>query len=120
MIQAKQDLLIALGEAIQDISPGTSLPAAFESPKQASLGDFACTAAMQLAKPLKKNPREVATALIAAMSAHPAFERWVDAMEIAGPGFINIRLKPAAKQAVVAEVLAAACRKALRVRVNTW
>ena len=108
MIQAKQDLLIALGEAIQDISPGTSLPAAFESPKQASLGDFACTAAMQLAKPLKKNPREVATALIAAMAAHPAFERWVDAMEIAGPGFINIRLKPAAKQAVVAEVLAAA------------
>ena len=107
MIQAKQDLLIALGEAIQDISPGTSLPAAFESPKQASLGDFACTAAMQLAKPLKKNPREVATALIAAMAAHPAFERWVDAMEIAGPGFINIRLKPAAKQAVVAEVLAA-------------
>ena len=107
MIQAKQDLLIALGEAIQDISPGTSLPAAFESPKQASLGDFACTAAMQLAKPLKKNPREVATALITAMAAHPAFERWVDAMEIAGPGFINIRLKPAAKQAVVAEVLAA-------------
>ena len=108
MIQAKQHLLIALGEAIQDISPGTSLPAAFESPKQASLGDFACTAAMQLAKPLKKNPREVATALIAALAAHPAFERWVDAMEIAGPGFINIRLKPAAKQAVVAEVLAAA------------
>ena len=107
MIQAKQDLLIALGEAIQDISPGTSLPAAFESPKQASLGDFACTAAMQLAKPLKKNPREVATALITAMAAQPAFERWVDAMEIAGPGFINIRLKPAAKQAVVAEVLAA-------------
>jgi len=107
MIQAKQDLLAALGEAIQEISPGTALPAAFESPKQASLGDFACTAAMQLAKPLKKNPREVATALIAALTSRPAFERWVDAMEIAGPGFINIRLKPAAKQAVVAEVLAA-------------
>ena len=108
MIQAKQDLLAALGVAIQEISPGTSLPAAFESPKQASLGDLACTAAMQLAKPLKKNPREVATALIAALTRCPAFERWVDGVEIAGPGFINIRLKPAAKQAVVAEVLAAA------------
>jgi arginyl-tRNA synthetase len=108
MIQAKQDLLAALGVAIQEISPCTSLTAAFESPKQASLGDFACTAAMQLAKPLKKNPREVASDLIAAMASRPAFERWVDAMEIAGPGFINIRLKPAAKQAVVAEVLAAA------------
>jgi arginyl-tRNA synthetase len=35
-----------------------------------------------------------------------AFQRWVDAVEIAGPGFINIRLKPAAKQQVVREVLA--------------
>ena len=108
MIQAKQDLLAALGEAIQELSPGTEQVAAFESPKQASHGDFACTAAMQLAKPLKKNPRELAQALIAALARRPAFERWVEAMEIAGPGFINIRLKAAAKQAVVAEVLAAA------------
>ncbi|CAN5149682.1 arginine--tRNA ligase [soil metagenome] len=108
MIQAKQDLLAALGEAIQELSPGTDLAAAFESPKQASHGDFACTAAMQLAKPLKKNPRELATALVAALQGRPAFERWVEALEIAGPGFINIRLKDAARQAVVAEVLAAA------------
>jgi arginyl-tRNA synthetase len=105
MIQAKQDLLAALGAAIQELSPGAALAAAFESPKQAAHGDFACTAAMQLAKPLKKNPRELATALIANLQARPAFQQWVDAMEIAGPGFINIRLKPAAKQAVVAEVL---------------
>jgi len=105
MIQAKQDLLAALGAALQELSPGTTLVAAFESPKQAAHGDFACTAAMQLAKPLKKNPRELAQALIAALEAKPAFGQWVEAMEIAGPGFINIRLKPAAKQAVVAEVL---------------
>ncbi|MBV8501028.1 MAG: arginine--tRNA ligase [Paucibacter sp.] len=108
MIQAKQDLLAALAAAIQEVSPGATLAAAFELPKQAAHGDFACTAAMQLAKPLKKNPREVAQALIDALNAKPAFQRWVDTMEIAGPGFINIRLKPAAKQAVVAEVLAAA------------
>ena len=105
MIQAKQDLLAALAAAIQEVSPGASLAAAFESPKQAAHGDFACTAAMQLAKPLKKNPREVAQALIANLEARPAFGQWVDAMEIAGPGFINIRLKAEAKQAVVAEVL---------------
>ncbi|MDC8785737.1 arginine--tRNA ligase [Roseateles koreensis] len=108
MIQAKQELLAALAEAIQELSPGATLAAAFESPKQAALGDFACTAAMQLARPLKKNPRELAQALIDACTARPAFQAWVDAMEIAGPGFINIRLKPAAKQAVVAEVLGAA------------
>jgi arginyl-tRNA synthetase len=51
------------------------------------------------------NPRALAEQLIAALKATPAFERWVDALEIAGPGFINIRLKPAAKQVVVQEVL---------------
>lgn len=108
MIQAKQDLLAALGEAIQELSPGSELAAAFESPKQASHGDFACTAAMQLARPLKKNPRELAQALIDALQRRPAFQTWVESLEIAGPGFINIRLKPAAKQAVVKEVLESA------------
>ncbi|MBV8123004.1 MAG: arginine--tRNA ligase [Burkholderiaceae bacterium] len=107
MIQAKQELLAALGDAIQSISPGAELAPAFESPKQASHGDLACTAAMQLARPLKKSPRELAQALVEALQRQTAFERWVEALEIAGPGFINIRLKPAAKQAVVAEVLAA-------------
>ena len=107
MIQAKQQLLAALGEAIQELSPGSDLAAAFESPKQAAHGDFACTAAMQLARPLKKNPRELAAALIDALQRKAAFAQWVEGMEIAGPGFINIRLKPAAKQSVVAEVLAA-------------
>lgn len=107
MIQAKQELLAALGEAIHSLSPEATLAPAFESPKQASHGDYACTAAMQLARPLKKNPRELAQALIEALQAKPAFQRWVEGMEIAGPGFINIRLKDAAKQAVVAEVLGA-------------
>jgi len=105
MIEAKQALLEALKEAIQDVSPGAAVAAAFESPKQAAHGDLAVTAAMQLAKPLKKNPREVAQALVEALSRRPAAQRYVSGMEIAGPGFINLRLSPAAKQAVVAEVL---------------
>ncbi|GAB4552558.1 MAG: arginine--tRNA ligase [Rhizobacter sp.] len=105
MIQAKQDLLRALHESLAELSPGNTLTAAFESPKQAAHGDLACTAAMQLAKPLKKNPRELAQALIDAMQRRAAVQQWVDAMEIAGPGFINLRLKAAAKQAVVGEVL---------------
>jgi arginyl-tRNA synthetase len=105
MIQAKQALLAALADSLQEIAPGANAAAAFESPKQAAHGDFACTAAMQLAKPLKANPRELATRLIEALQAKPAFQQWVQSLEIAGPGFINIRLKPSAKQAVVAEVL---------------
>jgi len=107
MIQAKQDLLGALGAAISQVSPEMPVAPAFESPKQASHGDLACTVAMQLARPLKKNPREVAGALIDALREQPAVQRWVDGLEIAGPGFINLRLKAAAKQAVVGEVLSA-------------
>ena len=106
MIQAKQELLQALGAAIRDISPNSPQKPAFELPKQAAHGDLACTVAMQLAKPLKKNPRELAQALIDALNRQPAVQRWVAGMEIAGPGFINLRLKPEAKQAVVAEILA--------------
>jgi arginyl-tRNA synthetase len=105
MIQAKQDLLRALEASLAELAPGCGVPAAFELPKQAAHGDLACTAAMQLAKPLKKNPREFAQALIDALRRQPAVQQWVDALEIAGPGFINLRLKPAAKQAVVGEVL---------------
>ena len=110
MIQAKDELLEALGAAIADAAPGAHLAAAFESPKQAAHGDLACTAAMPLAKALKKNPREVAALLVEALNRQPAVQRWVQQIEIAGPGFINLRLTPAAKQAVVAEVLAGGAR----------
>ena len=110
MIQAKSDLLAALGAAIAEVAPGAVVTPAFESPKQAAHGDLACTAAMPLAKALKKNPREVAGALVEALNHQSAVRAWVDALEIAGPGFINLRLKAAAKQAIVSEVLAAGAR----------
>jgi arginyl-tRNA synthetase len=108
MLNAKQELLAALAAELDKLQPGAGARAAFESPKVAAHGDFACTAAMQLAKGLKQNPRQLGEALREALLATPAFQRWVDAIELAGPGFINIRLKDAAKQAVVSEVLAAA------------
>ena len=114
MIQAKEALLAALATAVRQVAPDTPYSPAFELPKQAAHGDFAVTAAMQLAKPLRRNPRELATALIEALQAQPAVQRWVSALEIAGPGFINLRLSPAAKQAVVAEVLAAGAAFGLR------
>ena len=107
MLSIKKDLLSALAGALEQLAPGAGDKAAVESPKVAAHGDFACTAAMQLAKPLKQNPRQTAEALRALLLLSPAFERWVDAVEIAGPGFINIRLKPAAKQETVREVLQA-------------
>jgi arginyl-tRNA synthetase len=106
MIQAKQELLAALHEAMREVSPGAGIVAAFESPKLAAHGDLACAAALQLAKAMGTPPREVAQALIGALKRQGAVQRFVAALEIAGPGFINLRLTPAARQAVVAEVLA--------------
>lgn len=110
MLTVKNELLAALATALEQLAPGAGARAAFESPKMASHGDFACTAAMQLAKPLKLNPRQVAENLRSAVLETPAFARWVSSVEIAGPGFINIRLQPAAKQQVVREVLATGAR----------
>ena len=105
MLSIKTDLIVALGDALEQLHPGAREKAAFESPKVAAHGDFACTAAMQLAKGLKQNPRQVADALRVLLLAAPAFIKWVQDIDIAGPGFINIRLTPAAKQQTVREIL---------------
>ncbi|AOK60309.1 arginine--tRNA ligase [Burkholderia ubonensis] len=77
-----------------------------ERPKVAAHGDVACNVAMQLAKPLGANPRQLAEQIVAALTAQPGAQGLVEAAEIAGPGFINLRLTAAAKQAVIAAVLA--------------
>ena len=107
MLQVKQELLAALSAELEKLSPGAGSKAAFESPKQAAHGDWATNAAMQLAKPLRQNPRALGEQLREALLAQPAYVRWVAAIEIAGPGFLNIRLRPEAKQQVVREVLEA-------------
>jgi arginyl-tRNA synthetase len=105
MLSVKNELLGALASCLEDLQAGAGSKAIFESPKVAAHGDLATTAAMQLAKPLKQNPRQLAQSLCTALLAQAAFARWVDAVDIAGPGFINIRLKAEAKQEVVREVL---------------
>ncbi|MGB7480028.1 MAG: arginine--tRNA ligase, partial [Burkholderiaceae bacterium] len=63
-----------------------------ERPRDPAHGDVACNIAMQLAKPLKKNPRELAQVLVAAVLADPARVGLIDSADVAGPGFINLRL----------------------------
>ena len=105
MLSVKNELLVALAASLEKLSPGSGDKAAFESPKVAAHGDLATTAAMQLAKPLKLNPRQLAENLKAELLGQAAFVKWVEGIEIAGPGFINIRLKPESKQQIVREVL---------------
>src|SRR6187431_1974705 len=107
MMSAREELLDALRAAMAEVDPGHTLAAAFETPKQADHGDLAVTAAMPLAKAQRRNPREVAAELIAALRAKTAVERWVESIAVAGPGFINLHLRAAARQRIVAEALAA-------------
>ena len=72
-----------------------------EKPKDPSHGDVASNLAMQLAKPARRNPRELAQLLAEHVKANPACATLVEAIEIAGPGFINIRLSQQARVAVV-------------------
>src|SRR3954467_7211467 len=93
----------ALAEVAAD---SVDAPILLERPKQAGHGDFACNVAMQLAKRLKTNPRQLAERIVSALRSQPAFaEGYVDSVEIAGAGFINFRLSAKTKQAVVVRVI---------------
>jgi len=72
-----------------------------ERPKQAAHGDFSCNLAMQLARPMKRNPRELAQLLLSEIPKSPLVAK----TEIAGAGFINFHLLPAAKLEVVRAIL---------------
>lgn len=100
----KTHLTQLLTQAAKTIAPDLSnLSIVLERPKSAEHGDFATNLAMILAKPLKQNPRIIATQIIDALPASD----YIAKMEIAGAGFINFFLNPQSKQAVVKEVLKA-------------
>ena len=98
-------LTSVLSAAAAQLSP--EAPAAqLERPKAAGHGDFSCTLAMQLARKLKRNPREIAQHLIDAVRADEELAAGLQRIELAGAGFVNIELAPRIKQATVARVLA--------------
>jgi arginyl-tRNA synthetase len=107
----KQELVAALRAALTNaLGPDAAGVAetaviTLERPKAAAHGDLACNVAMQLAKPLKKNPRALAEAIIAALAADATAAKVIAAAEIAGPGFINLRIAPEAKRSVIGAIL---------------
>jgi arginyl-tRNA synthetase len=85
-------------EAIRKVAPTALAPGILlEKPRLAEHGDYACNVALQLAKQLRRAPREIADRLVAAQPASPHLER----AEVAGAGFINLFLKRSFKQQIV-------------------
>ncbi|MFN7206241.1 MAG: arginine--tRNA ligase, partial [Burkholderiales bacterium] len=101
----KLAIIRSLEQAIKNVCGEVSANIVLERPKVAAHGDLATNVAMQLAKPLKRNPRELAQALVEALTQSAAAQDWLDRAELAGPGFINLYLQPAVKQQVVWVVL---------------
>lgn len=107
MTNAVMNFKTHLGElfsqALQTVAPehAAALSVVMDRPKQVQHGDYACNLAMQLAKPLRRSPRDIAQALIDALPSSPV----IDKVEIAGAGFINVFITTAAKQSVVRGVL---------------
>lgn len=104
MVQdVKSRLTALLQQALASVAPNASdTPIQLERPRDPSHGDFATNLAMQLAKALKKNPREIAQQLVNELPPSPL----VTAAEVAGAGFINFRLDAGSKTDVVKAVLA--------------
>jgi arginyl-tRNA synthetase len=86
---------------LADAAGDLSIDSTIERTRDSSHGDFASNAAMQLAKPARKNPREIAAQIVAALGDSDA----IDKVEIAGPGFINFHLSPGAFHAELETIL---------------
>ncbi len=106
----------ALAESLQSLrDAGWTIPLdveiPLERPKRPEHGDLATNLAMTLPRATGRKPREIAEALATAIRQRAADDGGtgpIESVEIAGPGFLNLRLRPAAVHGVIAEVLRAA------------
>ncbi len=97
LIDAALSTLIANGTLPADITPNIQV----ENTRDKAHGDFASNIALTLAKPARRNPRELAQLLCDALPANASVEK----TEIAGPGFINFFVSQASTFSVIGEIL---------------
>ena len=101
----KLQILALLRQALDTLLAGSAVAAPetinLDPTRDSKHGDFATNLALALAKPLGKPPRKVAEELVQALPASPLLAK----VEIAGPGFINFFMAPAAFQTIVADIL---------------
>ncbi|WP_115070850.1 arginine--tRNA ligase [Synechococcus sp. UW179B] len=105
MLRIAQALDTQLREAMQRAFPEVDalLDPQLASASKPEFGDFQANGALPLAKPLKQAPRQIAGAIVEALQADPAFTSLCLEPQIAGPGFINLTIRP---ECLAAEVSA--------------
>jgi arginyl-tRNA synthetase len=124
LLEQQNTLISRIQAAVIAVLPDATPTILLERPKVAAHGDLATNVAMQLAKPAKRNPRELAQMILDALMADPLARNLIEQAELAGPGFINFRLTHSARIAVMAsiaqqgEAFGRAPRKAQKVLVE--
>ena len=99
----EQALQLALEELLKDHPDAVAPAVHLTRPKMKEHGDYAANVAMPLARVLKKSPQQIAAHILEIVSWPDA----VEAVEIAGPGFINIRLQQACEAEALKVIVAA-------------
>lgn len=104
LLEQQNTLISCIHTAVAAVLPEATPTVLLERPKVAAHGDLATNVAMQLAKPAKRNPRELAQAILDVLMADHQARTLIAQAELAGPGFINFRLTHAARTSVMDEI----------------
>ena len=97
------DNALAQLDELHEAAAGIPVDGTIERARDAGHGDFASNLAMRLAKPARRNPRDIAASIVDAIDRDGAIDR----VEIAGPGFVNFFLSPGAFHAELEAILEA-------------
>jgi arginyl-tRNA synthetase len=103
MPNPKDTAELILAAAVRKLAPQADIALRLDLPRNPGHGDFATSVALQLAKPLGRKPREIAEDIV--RTAKAELEKVGTTLEIAGAGFINIRLGAGQKLQVIGRVL---------------
>jgi arginyl-tRNA synthetase len=105
MASPKDTVEAILSDGVRKVAPGAAVPVALERPRHPEHGDYATSIALQLAKAVGRKPREIAEDIVKATREEIERSGSCEPLQIAGAGFINIRLKQSSKAMVVRQVL---------------
>ena len=110
MASPKETVEAILGDGVRKIAPGAAVAVVLERPRHPEHGDYATSVALQLAKAVGRTPREIAEDIVKATREDIERSGCCEPLQVAGAGFINIRMKPSSKTLVVRQILDSGAR----------
>ncbi len=105
MDDSKDRIEKAVAQFARELAPDTTLAVLLERPRNPDHGDYAITAAFQIAKATGRKPRDIAQEFIDTKGRELLRSNACESLDMAGAGFINVRLKPSSKTQIVRQIL---------------